>query len=300
MSFRILIAVIATAAALAVSGRPVWATEKPLLQYLKAQDCASRVSPAGRGLLGIGVLVQTEDGDLYLGKSYYTAAKHATVVRVLTQNLPVAKILWMGELRYRMQGAAIRILEANETSNHYLDLLASGLHRGDQPVVVMNHVESIPQALRSDVFQPIPYDPSRKHLIEALAQLPMTSDVRHSIGNAMARISAVVRVLSGGNADRARRALEQLRGDEEGSGLLIRHVALNLIEDGRLEADSLVHLIEFLVALGRPDVAPAAFDEMDLQAVQREMLLLDRISRETSHEVSVEIFHVPGALPSAE
>lgn len=218
-----------------------------------------------RSNLGSGVLIETHDGRLFLGKSFYAGRQHKTIVDHFKANFPVSRILWMGELRYRMVGRLIQILEANETSGHYTELLASVAGEGND-IEVLNDVNNIPPAIRSQAFQPVRNTPEHRHLIAELATLPPSINIRHSAGTSLAILASAFRRLNGGNDEMVDFTLEALNGFTRNHVILVKHLLLTMITDNQLEAESVDDLIQAVLACSAPQVSRESFRDVDLNA----------------------------------
>lgn len=250
--------------------------------------------------LGIGVVVEDMQGRYYLGRAPYTASFHATVVAKLLGTVQVKRIVWMGELRYRLdhQGRVV-IHEANETSNYYVTLKGIGLQQDGRDVIIGNGVRDIPPALQAAHFHPIPYDENAKHLVAELSKLPLTSDVRHTIGNALTALGAMVRQMRIGREPRLTQMLDLIQqGQATEHAVLVRHLVFNLIEEGRLTPGAVNVLLAFLTVMQEDSPNPVVVRSFDLAAVATQIQQVNATLATALGQSSVEIYQVP--LPSAE
>ena len=117
--------------------------------HARATTCLVELEPAPAERLGIGVLIEDAQGGLFIGTSPYAGSVHSAIVAEMAERTALSRILWMGEIRFRIEQDRPLILEANESSGYYTQIRESGLTAHGRSVPVLNDVAQIPAELRA-------------------------------------------------------------------------------------------------------------------------------------------------------
>ena len=182
--------------------------------------------------LGIGILAETQDGELSLALAPYVGVGHREVIEQLNNKHSVRKILWMGEARYESStdGHPV-LLEANETSGCFFSY-----KNGFEPCrfIFENHIGNLPKKILSRNFVGLEFDPKHQHLVP---EINGQANSRHGLHTALQLIFMTYNLVSRGWAT----------GKVDG-------IANSLGGERRNDVESVLWLLEYLDVIGNLDI----------------------------------------------
>lgn len=238
--------------------------------------------------LSIGVLVESPDGKLYLGLSSYLSSKHSRVIENLAGLHGIRKILWMGELRYRLKGDGHPVLvEANETSGLYGEIKA-GKHL-DGVDLVENHVDNLPKSLRAPHFKSWTYDNENLHLISELNGL---KDIRHDLGSCFQLLVNAIFVLQNSpSPQKAEAIISKFKGERHRDIHLIRWVMNQVVISRNVTHGELAELEKILNYLEDGD-AESISSDVDCWEIREQAWLILSLLSDAFNQSDVVVFRV--------
>lgn len=231
-----------------------------------ATDCENILLPPH---FGIGVLAKTRTGQLFIGISSYAGSFHHRILRQMFLRLPLAEILWMGEMTYRIEDGKPLLFEANETSGHYWKLKTNKI-ANELGVPITNNFTQIPDEIQAPSFRAWAYGTGPNRIVKELREID--DDVRHDIGNALSIVPALARLiqLAGNNFEKKREILALVRRTSSERVRLMRWLIQHLEIDNRLPPSQVSVTKKILEYISDLSAGFEGIEALDLNAVDEE------------------------------
>lgn len=256
-------------------------------------NCHADLLTDQQSRLGIGVLVEVQNGIKHLAVSPYAGSLHSAILHRLDRRLPIKRILWMGELRFRVEAGLPVLVEANETSGHFKDLRQSGFEARGRKVPVHNSVENLPSSVRSTEFKGYAFDVRNMRLAPELQKVQ--ADVRHSIGTSLQAVATITIILAMNftKPEEKQILLQEFHKNRKEDLILVNWLIQNLIDDQRLSNAESTFLLTLLSAFNRDLPLVEEIAATDLSTLDEVMQKLTAIVNPDPAEAKVEFFRLP-------